>query len=199
MCWGFCTVNTTCPTIALSVATASSWDTFSRFLLNDFVFTLNSLSPILRRPSTAAAPPSIIFVTYIPLSPGMCWLPMPPAIEKPKPRSPFTRSISLICVAAGGFFLLMTLKRKQFLRIHQPLTFQFTTYEFNSLASRFQRLDCARMRNINNRNIIYGNNDIINMYAAVSESRAALNNLCDINWWIGAGVWRVCSTGYGES
>jgi len=36
------------------------------------VFTAMSLSPVVSLPSCSAAPPSMIFVTNIPLSPGMC-------------------------------------------------------------------------------------------------------------------------------
>ena len=49
------------------------------------VLTANNRSPTCRRPSCSAAPPSIILVTKIPWSLGMCSLPMPPAILKPKP------------------------------------------------------------------------------------------------------------------
>jgi hypothetical protein len=49
------------------------------------VITAMSLSPVVSLPSCSAAPPSMIFVTNIPLSPGMCWFPTPPAILKPRP------------------------------------------------------------------------------------------------------------------
>lgn len=47
--------------------------------------TIKSLSPTCSRPSFSAAPPSMILVTYMLLSPGMCWFPTPPAILKPSP------------------------------------------------------------------------------------------------------------------
>lgn len=57
-------------------------------MLQMFVFftpTISSLSPTCSRPSFCAAPPSIILVIYMLLSPGMCWFPTPPAILKPSP------------------------------------------------------------------------------------------------------------------
>lgn len=47
--------------------------------------TISNLSPICSRLSFCAAPPSMILVTYMLLSPGMCWFPTPPAILKPSP------------------------------------------------------------------------------------------------------------------
>lgn len=47
--------------------------------------TISSLSPVSILPSTCAAPPSVTLVTNIPLSPTTCWLPMPPAMLKPRP------------------------------------------------------------------------------------------------------------------
>jgi len=42
-------------------------------------------SPIASELSSAAAPPGMILVTKIPSSPGICSVPLPPAILKPKP------------------------------------------------------------------------------------------------------------------
>lgn len=53
--------------------------------------TAISLSPTASRPSCSAAPPSITLVTNIPLSPGMCWFPMPPAMLNPSPAREQTR------------------------------------------------------------------------------------------------------------
>lgn len=49
------------------------------------ILTINNLSPTCSRQSFCAAPPSMILVTYMLLSPGMCWFPTPPAILKPSP------------------------------------------------------------------------------------------------------------------
>lgn len=49
------------------------------------ILTISNLSPTCSRQSFCAAPPSMILVTYMLLSPGMCWFPTPPAILKPSP------------------------------------------------------------------------------------------------------------------
>ena len=59
------------------------------------------LSPISSCPSASAAPPGIILVTKMPQSPGTWLLPMPPAMEKPSPLSPLTKSISISFSAAA--------------------------------------------------------------------------------------------------
>ncbi len=64
------------------------------------VLTINNLSPTCSRPSFCAAPPSMILVTYMLLSPGMCWFPTPPAILKPSPICEYESSwlVSGLCV-----------------------------------------------------------------------------------------------------
>lgn len=44
-----------------------------------------NLSPTPRTPDSSAVPPSVSFVMKIPLSPGTCWLPTPPAMLNPSP------------------------------------------------------------------------------------------------------------------
>lgn len=49
--------------------------------------TFMSLSPMERVPSASAAPPGMILVMKMPLSPSTCMLSLPPAILKPRPVS----------------------------------------------------------------------------------------------------------------
>lgn len=64
--------------------------------------TASSLSPIWSLPSLCAAPPSIILVTQMLLSPGMCWFPTPPAMLKPRPAEGQTERIEVGGVRSQG-------------------------------------------------------------------------------------------------
>lgn len=82
---------------------------------------MSNLSPTWSLQSFCAAPPSMILVTYILLSPGMCWFPTPPAMLKP---SPARGSLSLRESAATrlcGLFQEQTCRRGRFTSFISPL------------------------------------------------------------------------------
>lgn len=66
-----------------------------RLVLNQLTSII--LSPTRNVPSASDAPPGMIFVTKMPLSPGAHWFPTPPAMVKPRPASEQQKNNQLIC------------------------------------------------------------------------------------------------------
>lgn len=111
-----------------------------------FLPTINSRSPTCSRPSFCAAPPSMILVTYMLLSPGMCWFPTPPAILKPSPVFPWKQAAGwsvvgwlfssevYVALPFGPLMSLismmvsiMGLRRRTYSRTIEPATFRAST------------------------------------------------------------------------
>lgn len=67
-------------------------------------------SPASSLPSCAAAPPGMIFVIKMPSLPSMCWLPTPPAIEKPSPDL-FFWSLTVISSVVASLIVEVELAR----------------------------------------------------------------------------------------
>lgn len=172
MCCDFWTVKITWPWIAFNVATASSCVTFSRFLLNDDVFTFTSLSPILSRPSWSLTPPSMILVTYIPLSPGICWK----CLQKKRVKTTTktdkwnAKNAHLISNTTGNR------ESQAFVRFDQ-INFDYVgnnsgptslNVQLDALASWLQCLNSFGMTNIWHLHIVHGNDDIVHLNTSVS-------------------------------
>lgn len=54
-------------------------------------------------------------------------------------------------------------------------------YQFNSFASAFESLDCTRMRNIDDGNIVDRYDNVIDMNASIGECGTTLDHFRNVN------------------
>lgn len=134
----------------------------------------------------------------MPLSPGICWFPIPPAILKPRPFPPFNNSISRTRGPRACPFLLtaytdntktfnvavdserenkdefctMFYRNSKCIFPCMQTLIMYTcsysnTYQFHSVSSPLQSINCCSMSYINNRNIIDPHDHVSNSKPSV--------------------------------
>lgn len=142
-----------------------------------FVLTISNLSPTCSRPSFCAAPPSMILVTYMLLSPGMCWFPTPPAILKPSPVCVWVYTweqlVSFWVVCMTDLFIRQC---NRYMMMSEPTFWSFDEFDLNDglqhwsaaphiqpddRASNLQGFDRLTMRNFRHVCIIHPQDAVV--------------------------------------
>lgn len=128
-----------------------------------FIHTIKSRSPTCSRPSFCAAPPSMILVTYMLLSPGMCWFPTPPAMLKPSPvlyiqtRSWLVSGWVVVCVCCLTFWSFDEFDLNDGL-YHGPAA---PNIQPNNRACNLKGLHCFTVRNLRHVCVVNPQNAVV--------------------------------------